>query len=120
MTDLDRILSSKGDIVPSSGFASSVMDAVRRTASEPPPISFPWVRALPLGAAWLAAPALIVAAAKQAPTIIGSAPTLTNAMHPIRRVLETLQPYSGVWVILALLVTAVSLLVSLRLVRVRT
>ena len=45
--DLDRILSRDGEIVPSSGFASSVMDAVRQEASAPPAIPFPWKRALP-------------------------------------------------------------------------
>lgn len=45
--DLDRILSSDGEIVPSAGFADSVMDAVRQEASAPPPIPFPWKRVLP-------------------------------------------------------------------------
>jgi hypothetical protein len=45
--DLDRILASENQIVPSSGFAASVMDAVRREAATPPPIPFPWKRALP-------------------------------------------------------------------------
>jgi hypothetical protein len=45
--DLDRILSAEDQIVPSSGFATSVMDAVRREAATPPPIPFPWKRALP-------------------------------------------------------------------------
>ena len=44
--DLDRIL-SETEILPSSGFASSVMEAVRREAAAPPPIPFPWKRALP-------------------------------------------------------------------------
>jgi hypothetical protein len=42
--DLDRILASDDSIEPSSGFASGVMDAVRRQAAEPPPIPFPWAR----------------------------------------------------------------------------
>jgi hypothetical protein len=45
--DLDRILSRQEDIVPSSGFVSNVMDAVRREASAPPPIPFPWKWAIP-------------------------------------------------------------------------
>lgn len=44
--DLNRIL-SETEILPSSGFAASVMDAVRREAAAPPPIPFPWKRALP-------------------------------------------------------------------------
>jgi uncharacterized membrane protein len=50
--DLDHILSRDDDIVPSSGFVSSVMDAVRREAATPPAIPFPWKRALPGLVAW--------------------------------------------------------------------
>jgi hypothetical protein len=53
--DLDRILSKEQEIVPSSGFVTSVMDAVRRETAALRPIPFPWKRALPLvGAAILA------------------------------------------------------------------
>ena len=45
--DLDHILSSEADIVPSSGFAGSVMDAIQAQTSIPPPIPFPWKRAIP-------------------------------------------------------------------------
>jgi hypothetical protein len=41
----------KDDIVPSSGFTASVMEAVMREATAPPPIPFPWKRALP-GLLW--------------------------------------------------------------------
>ncbi len=46
-SDLDRILSNEEEILPSSGFAASVMEAVQREAAAPPPIPFPWKRALP-------------------------------------------------------------------------
>jgi hypothetical protein len=45
--EMNRILSREDKILPSSGFAASVMDAVRREAAAPPPIPFPWKRALP-------------------------------------------------------------------------
>ena len=45
--EIDRALAREDDILPSSGFAASVMDAVRREAAAPPPIPFPWKRALP-------------------------------------------------------------------------
>lgn len=45
--EIDRILSRQDEILPSSGFAASVMEAVRREAAAPPPIAFPWKRALP-------------------------------------------------------------------------
>lgn len=45
--DLDRLLSRDDVIVPSSGFAMAVMDAVLREAATPAPLPFPWKRALP-------------------------------------------------------------------------
>jgi hypothetical protein len=45
--ELDRILSKADEIVPSSGFAANVMEAVQRESSAPPPIRFPWQRAAP-------------------------------------------------------------------------
>ena len=44
MDDLDRILANDETLVPSSGFAAGVMDAVRNAADEPPPLAFPWWR----------------------------------------------------------------------------
>jgi hypothetical protein len=51
--EFDRIMSEE-EILPSSGFAASVMEVVRREAAAPPPIPFPWKRALP-GAVFAAA-----------------------------------------------------------------
>jgi MFS superfamily sulfate permease-like transporter len=45
--DLDRMLMEREEIVPSSGFVASVMDAVRQEAAAPAPIPFPWKWALP-------------------------------------------------------------------------
>jgi hypothetical protein len=45
--NLDHILSTDQDVVPSSAFVGNVMAAVRCEASTPAPISFPWWRALP-------------------------------------------------------------------------
>jgi hypothetical protein len=58
--ELDRILSEPDEIVPSSGFAANVMDAVQRESSAPPPIRFPWQRAVP-GFSVAAALAIITA-----------------------------------------------------------
>ena len=46
MTDLDRALSSEEPIVPSSGFTSAVMDAVRDSTIARPSTPFPWARCL--------------------------------------------------------------------------
>jgi hypothetical protein len=45
--ELDAVLLRTEDIVPSSGFPSAVMDAVHQEAAMPPPIPFPWRRAMP-------------------------------------------------------------------------
>ena len=59
--EFDAALLNESDtILPSSGFADSVMAAVREQASAPPPIPFPWKRALPgFAAAVLAIGALV-------------------------------------------------------------
>jgi hypothetical protein len=52
--EVDRALAnlSNDDIIlPSSGFAASVMDALRREALAPPALPFPWKRAWPCFAA---------------------------------------------------------------------
>jgi hypothetical protein len=43
--DLDHLLESHDDIVPSPNFAEAVMAAVRRKGWETPPLGFPWARA---------------------------------------------------------------------------
>ena len=43
--DLDRILASEELLVPSSGFAASVLERVRESAAAPP-LPFPWRRFL--------------------------------------------------------------------------
>ena len=49
MTDerIDGILGAEEELVPSSGFRASVMERVREEAAAPPPIPFPWKRAIP-------------------------------------------------------------------------
>ena len=69
--DLDRVLSRNQEILPSSGFVASVMEAVHREAAAPPPIPFPWKLALPLVPAvgaivWL----IVMALAHPAPTVV--------------------------------------------------
>jgi hypothetical protein len=44
---LDNILAGEPELVPSSGFLASVMDRVTEEATIPPPIPFPWKRAIP-------------------------------------------------------------------------
>ena len=55
---IERILSREEEIVPSAGFTTAVMEAVRREALVPAPIPFPWKRAWPVLA--LAGAAIVV------------------------------------------------------------
>lgn len=77
--DMDGILASEEELVPASGFAARVMEAVHDAAAMPPPLRFPWGRFL-LGAlaclGWAAAAGLLVAgidATHLPATITGSA-----------------------------------------------
>lgn len=49
--ELDRTFSRRDEIIPSSGFAASVMEAVQQESTASQPIPFPWLRALPVFAA---------------------------------------------------------------------
>jgi hypothetical protein len=44
---IEAILATKDEMIPSSGFLASVMERVRDEAAAPPPIPFPWKRAVP-------------------------------------------------------------------------
>jgi hypothetical protein len=47
LSRIDGILASEEPLMPSSGFLESVMERVREEAAAPPPIPFPWKRAIP-------------------------------------------------------------------------
>lgn len=44
--EIEAILSGKEELIPSLGFVASVMEQVRQQAALPPPIPFPWKRAV--------------------------------------------------------------------------
>jgi hypothetical protein len=58
--ELDQMLFTRDEIVPSSGFVASVMDAVQQEAATPKPIPFPWMRALPVFVALAAVLVMLV------------------------------------------------------------
>jgi hypothetical protein len=123
--DMNRILSREDEILPSSGFAASVMDAVRREAAAPPPIPFPWKRALP---------GLVVAALALASALVAGVVALVHLARasatqqfPVQSVLPSVvgfgsglglqrnMEYAAIWTVLALLVTWMSVKLSMRL-----
>lgn len=65
--EIDRALAGEPEILPSSGFSRSVMDAVRADAEAPPPIPFPWKRLRPAIVACAIAFGLLAWAAGRAP-----------------------------------------------------
>ena len=108
--DLDRVLSHEEDILPSSSFATSVMDAVRQEAAAPTPIRFPWMRALPgLVATGLAFAWAFLILFKM--TRAAAQFSATEARVLALSLPTDIQP---TWITLAVLVTAASLAVSVR------
>jgi hypothetical protein len=116
--EINRILSREDEILPSSGFAVSVMDAVRREAAAPPPIPFPWKRALPgLVVAGLALALVLVAgvvAIAQLDKATAPPPSMSlpSVLAPI---FQGNMGSAATWTLLTLLVTFVSVKLSMRL-----
>jgi hypothetical protein len=112
---LDRTLSDEEDIVPSSGFTLSVMDAVRRDAAAPAPIPFPWLRALPgLGVAGLALALVVINGVRMSrgPAVAIVPAAWTPAMQTIVHILTS--PMTR-WTGFALVLTLVAATLPQRL-----
>lgn len=101
--ELDRIL-SETEILPSSGFTASVMDAVRREATAPPAIPFPWKWALPgmvVGGVTLGAVLIVTIVQFGRGDVIAPLPaTWGVSLHSIE---QTALRFGGPWIALALL-----------------
>ena len=116
--EIDRVLSREDEILPSSGFAVSVIEAVRREAAAPPPIPFPWKRALPglvVGGLVLA---LVLVAGVVAIAQMGKAPAPQPSMSLPSVPLPIFHGGIGsaaIWTMLALLITFVSVKLSMRI-----
>ena len=116
--EIDGILARQDQILPSSGFAVSVMDAVRREAAAPPPIPFPWKRALPglvVGGLVLA---LVLVAGVVALGQLGKAAVPQFSMAAPSALQPPLHGGMGsaaIWTAAALLATLVSVKLSMRL-----
>lgn len=117
--EIDRILSQEGELLPSSGFAASVMDAVRREAVALPPIPFPWRRAIPgLVMAGLTLMLVVVVLVAGTKPVSGSAANPRGAeiwTSMLTSVMHAATTSTAVWTLLALGLTLVSVMFSLRL-----
>ena len=100
--DLDGLYSHEPEIVPSSGFTASVMDAVRAQAQAPPPIPFPWKRALPgiaaavLALVWIIFACIAVFSSNGgAAQVLSVPPELRSLWHAVSWVLIALATASA-------------------------
>jgi hypothetical protein len=108
---LDTILAREDEIIPSSGFLSRVMDKVQEEAAAPPPIPFPWKRAIP-GFILVAAVFGWGAVETVRHATEAGAFALPN-LHLATSITEQIQQAG--WVVGALAISAVSWLLSRRL-----
>ena len=114
--DLDRLLTKEQEIIPSSGFVSSVMNAVRRDATASAPIPFPWHRALPgLCAAGLAVVWLFVEGANMFRGI-ATQPHPAALLSAFALIFQSWKSVGASWIVLGLILSLASLSLSKRLV----
>lgn len=112
--NLDQILGAEGELAPSSGFVSAVMERVREEAAAPKPIPFPWKRVVPGavlavgGVAWMG-----VETVRQGVRALPSSPVVLWT-HVPQQVAAALQ--SAGWIVAALSVSLLSWLLARRMV----
>lgn len=114
--DLDRILSKEEEILPTSGFAASVMQAVQREAAAPPPIPFPWKRAIPgLCAAVLMLVLTVVAGILLTNQGAASRPLPAEWRAALASIVDAWKFLGGDWIALALVLSLASAKLSMHL-----
>ncbi len=112
--ELDRILAEETAILPSPEFTASVMAAVRREASAPVPIAFPWRRVLPGFVVSGLALAVLLQQVFVQPGI--TAVRFSPGWLPkLVQVLETARHLGVHWIAIALFLAFASMQVSTRL-----
>jgi len=114
--DLDCILSKEEEILPSSGFAASVMEAVAREAAAPPPIPFPWKRAIPgLFAAGLVLAFVILASIRLLVHNPSVPPIPAEWRTALASIVALWRTFGASWVVLALVLSLASVKLSMHL-----
>jgi hypothetical protein len=115
--DIDRILSKQQEIIPSSGFVVSVMNAVRRETAAPPPIPFPWKRAMPgLTAAGLALVSIFVVGITLFIRGTATQPVPTGLLSALALIFRGWKTVGASWIALALVLSLASVKLSRRFV----
>lgn len=115
--DLDQILSEQDEIVPSSGFVSSVMHAVRDEAAAPEPIRFPWMRAVPVFVAFAVMLVIIAVGIVELIHQPATAATKWPQSLSMEAVQHALVQTNAGWIAFALLLTLLSTLLTFHLAR---
>jgi hypothetical protein len=119
--DFDRILSEDEQILPSSGFVASVIEAVRLEAVTPQPIPFPWSRVLPgLVAAILLLAGFVLLNFKQLVRVATAPSSVEGLSLDPGLFLRPAVLVDVGWIFLALLLTFSSLMLSRLLAGART
>lgn len=106
--ELDHILSREKEIVPSAKFTASVMGAIRAEAAAPPPIPFPWVRALPGLIAGAGALLWLVVQSPEQPAVpraTAFASLFQSWIDRLASILTSAESAGMGWVLLSLIVT---------------
>ncbi len=111
--DIDNILASDRQLTPSPDFLASVMRAVRRQAASLPPLKFPWMRVLP---AILAMFIAIMRLAWDLVGFLGEPDVLAEVNEQLQQFAEVAAQFGVQWVVLAIAITAASLMLSISLV----
>lgn len=112
--DIDRILTEEDHITPSPRFVEHVMQAVHREAAAPPPIAFPWLRALPGFAAAFAA---LIAVIWNGIITFDEAAASATFDQLLVQLTNDLSSAGLLWLLLATAVTIVSVTLPLGLMR---
>jgi len=116
MTDerMDKILGAEEELIPSSGFLVAVMERVRQEAAAPPPIPFPWKRAVP---GFVVAAGVFVWGGVELVRFMGAA-MATMKLPQVHLAAAAARPLEQAgWVVAALAVSLVTLAFSRRLCR---
>jgi hypothetical protein len=121
-TEIGHILAGEEELLPSSGFAVSVMERVRQEDALPAPTPFPWMKAIPIlllasgGIVWSAVELVRIGLPGLDLTALGKSAQswLTISLPPLSVVQVRSLEQAG-WVALSLGVSLLSVLLSRRL-----
>jgi len=110
---LDRILYEEQQIMPSSAFVASVMDAVRREKMAPPPIPFPWKPLPRLFAAGITLVSVLVAGRTLFIHETATHPLPVQLSSTVAVILAGCNSLGASWIALALVMSVASVKVSM-------